>query len=300
MNGLAFTSPFKFLSQLSRTPVSARDPQRTGDWTGGGPDAGGRAAPSSPQNLRAIVEYEIIPRLMLAHSDGSDRPAADVPVEFSINDDTVRYFAELTLTRDADVLSAFVAGLMERNFTLENIYMELVVPAARLLGTFWSEDSVSYTDVTIGLGRLQQLIRSIGWQLPPGHDIPEGSSSALFATTPGEDHTLGLIIIEDQFRRAGWRTWLETSAEEHELAETVSHHWFDVVGLTLSGTDKVRRLKSVITAVRRASRNPDLYVLVGGKPFLDNDCLVSEVGADASAATAGEALTLMRNTVCQP
>ncbi len=299
MNGLAFTSPFKFLSQLSGTPAAARTSRRDAGRPGGDATEG-RDDPSAPQNLRAIVEYEIIPRLMLAHADGSGLPAGDVPDEIRINDDTVRYFAELTLTREAETLSAFVAGLMERNFTLEDIYMSLVVPAARLLGTYWSEDRVSYTDVTIGLGRLQQLIRSIGWQLPPGHDIPEGSSSALFAVTPGENHSLGLIIIEDQFRRAGWRTWLETNAEEHELADTVADHWFDVVGFTLSGTDKVRRLKSAITAVRRASRNPGVYVLVGGKPFHDSDSLASEVGADASAANAAEALTLTRNTVCQP
>jgi methanogenic corrinoid protein MtbC1 len=280
--------------------VSAGKQKRNASWPGAGTAPLAGDPQPGAQNLRAIVEYEIIPRLMLAHSEGSEMPVPGDSADFQINDDTVRYFTELTLTRDAEVLSAFVAGLVERNFSLEDVYMELVVPAARLLGAFWNEDRVSYTDVTIGLGRLQQLIRSIGWQVPPGHAIPEGSSSALFATTPGENHMLGLIIIEDQFRRAGWRTWLETSAEEHELVETVAHHWFDVVGFTLSSPEKRRRLKSVITAVRQASRNRGIFVLVGGKPFQDNDRLLEEVGADASAANGTEALTLMRDTVCQP
>ncbi len=298
MNGLAFTSPFKFLSQFSREAGAARAPRVEANRIG-------TAVPEDPearhnaQNLRAIVEYEIIPRLMLAHSDGTEAAPGDT-AELRINGDTVRYFAELTLTRDADVLSAFVGRLVEREFTLEAVYMDLVVPAARLLGDFWNDDTVSYTDVTIGLGRLQQLIRAMGWQIPPGRDIPEGSSSALFAVTPGESHTLGLIIVEDQFRRAGWRTWLETAVDEPQLAAAVAHHWFDVVGFTLSNPARASRLKSAIAAVRRASRNRDVYVLVGGQPFLDEAVSSQDVGADATAANGVDALTLTLHTVCHP
>jgi methanogenic corrinoid protein MtbC1 len=49
-------------------------------------------------------------------------------------------------------------------------------------------------------------------------------------------------------------------------------------------------LAHCIRSVRRASHNPDLYVMVGGPLFLAQPDLVTRVGADAAATDAASAV----------
>jgi hypothetical protein len=46
---------------------------------------------------------------------------------------------------------------------------------------------------------------------------------------------------------------------------------------------------SNIRSVRAASRNPNLFVLIGGRLLIERPDLVTEVAADATAASGGEA-----------
>jgi methanogenic corrinoid protein MtbC1 len=180
---------------------------------------------------------------------------------------------------------------------METIYVDLMIPAARRIGEFWDDDSVSFADVTIGLGRLQQIVRTLKWN--PSHlEGPDHASpSALFAPVASEQHTFGLFIIEESFRRAGWRTWIETSGLEDDSVDMVRHHWFDLVGLSASSDDHTELAASTIAAMRRASRNRGLFVLVGGRLFIERPELVALVGADGTAPNGGEALLVANQAV---
>ncbi len=246
----------------------------------------------SSADLAQMVESEIIPRLMLAHRAATLKTAEAPEPEVSLGGDTTETFARMVITKEPDSLIAFVGTLLQAGHSMEAVYVDLLAPAARRLGDYWDEDSISFTDVTIGLGRLQQVVRALGWRTP-GHGEAGGlSHSALFVPGPSEQHTFGLFLIEDSFRRAGWRTWIETAATTEEMVDTVRCHWFDVFGMSASGDGQVDRITSDIESVRRASRNKDLLVLVGGRLFIERPELVSAVGANATANDGGEALLI--------
>ncbi len=239
--------------------------------------------------LVKMVESEIIPRLMLAHrTAGEQAPPLEAP--FPLGSDTTDAFARMVLAKEPPSLLAFVGKLLQGGLSMESIYVELLAPAARRLGDYWDDDTASFTDVTIGLGRLQQVVRALGWRAPSNGEDDRFSRSVLFAPSPGEQHTFGLFIIEDFFRRSGWRTWLETSFTENDISATVGSHWFDVFGMSAAHDTQIDRIASGIRLIRRASRNRDLFVLVGGRLFTDQPELVARVGADGTAAGGGEAL----------
>jgi cytochrome c oxidase cbb3-type subunit 1 len=75
------------------------------------------------------------------------------------------------------------------------------------------------------------------------------------------------------------------------------HFWLSAVGITIYfvglsiGADlHLQPVRSVIFALRRASRNPHVGVMVGGPLLVDRPQLVSEVGADFTAADARQAV----------
>jgi methanogenic corrinoid protein MtbC1 len=243
-----------------------------------------------------MVETEIIPRLMLAHRDSA--PVTPTPrPDPRLGADATEAFAQMVVTREPDSLIAFVAGLLDSGVSLDTIYADLLAPAAKRLGEYWEDDRVSFTDVTVGLGRLQQLVRALGWRAESGDNLASLPRSVLFATVPGEQHVFGLFLLEDYFRRAGWRTWVETSATCEALVDSARGHWFDVFGLSASCEVKPGDLSRLVRAIRVASRNPNIFIMVGGRLFLDQPDMVSAVGADGTALSGGDALLIANHAL---
>jgi methanogenic corrinoid protein MtbC1 len=264
-------------------------------------DSPSEAPAENTVELARMVESEIIPRLMLAHSAQASlpQPMLETP---RLGDETTEAFAQMVISKGPESLIAYVGVLLQGGLGIETIYMDLLIPAARRLGDYWDKDLASFTDVTIGLGRLQQVVRALGCKTTDllgrqtsGDGPPE--RSALFAPAPGEHHTFGLFIIEDVFRRAGWRTWMEMAAADEDVLDTVRCHWFDVVGLSMSTATHIEKVKSTVKSVRAASRNPDLFVLVGGRLFIESPEYVAMVGADATAANGADAFQLADKAV---
>ncbi len=237
--------------------------------------------------LANMVESEIIPRLYQAHP-----PAAVIASEpeSSPGSLSVRGFVRTVLSRNPDALTAFVETMQRDGVANDTIYADLLAPAARLMVDLWQDDEVSYTEVTIGLGRLQRLVRSLDAGTPYNGESDPLARSALFAPCPGEQQTFGFFMIEELFRWSGWRTWIETSATRDELVANVRCHWFDMLCLCVSRSDPFEDLGATIKAVRRASRNKDIFVLVNGRPFIERPDTVTAVGADAFASCGSEAM----------
>lgn len=250
----------------------------------------GRARSQSDQSeeLIRLVEGEIIPRLMLVHGQkGAAFGTSEVTV---LGPETTEKFALYTLSTGHESLLAIVGGLLQQGVSMEAIYLDLLGPAARRLGEFWSDDLVSFADVTIALGRLQHLVRELSLHEPAGIGAISKDRAALFAPAPGEQHTFGIVIVEEFFRRSGWRTWTELSGVYEEIMGAVKAHRFDVIGLTASSEDRLDQIAPMIMSIRSASRNRDIRVMVGGRLFLERPDLVAKIGADDLAVDAKEAV----------
>jgi methanogenic corrinoid protein MtbC1 len=242
--------------------------------------------------LQRTIETEIIPRIMLAHGAAAvPVPDGTVDGPDAISGEDVESFTALVLRDDSDALAGFVAGLREREVALERVYLGLIAPAARRLGVMWEEDKCDFAQVTLGLWRLQNLVFDLSPQLPNGWTArPEQPRRALLAAAPGSQHTLGLLMVSEFFRRAGWDVWSDPCASEGDLAALMRSEWFDLVGLSIGADLHLQPVRSVIFALRRASRNPHVGVMVGGPLLVDRPQLVSEVGADFTAADARQAV----------
>lgn len=243
--------------------------------------------------LARTIEGEIIPRLMLAYRQVQGDPALG-EVAFSTPSTMLNVddFARLVMARDEGLAAAHVENLCRVGVALETIFLELFAPTARHLGRLWEEDICDFTDVTVGLGCLQGLLRRYSPARTRGASIPTGEFRTLLTPGPGEQHTFGLFMVEEFFRREGWLVRSEPSMTERQLGRIVRADWYDVVGFSLSCTDLIDRLASAIRCVRRTSCNPATTVLVGGVVFTDRQDLAKSVGADGTAADGLQATRL--------
>lgn len=248
-------------------------------------------ADPSPLTLARLIEGEIIPRLLMAHRDGTDPDVIPMTTGVIAPAELER-FSRMVMTSDLAVLTEHVDLLTRRGVGMQTIYFDLLSPSAKRLGEMWEADDCSFTDVTIGLCRLQQIVYEFADRMHVESGGGDGRT-ALFALTPGDHHSFGLVMVVEYFRRAGWRTVCMPDATAADLAEAVRSEWFDLIGFSMADERWLADLPPVISAVRAASLNDAVKVIVGGRAFEIDASRVALVGADETAGDARDAVRVV-------
>lgn len=253
-----------------------------------------RGATSSTA-ISTLIEGEIIPQLLVAHRMRSGRPAA--PGGGVITAEDVAQFCPLPLTLQADELLVHVEEYLARGVGVDAIFVDLLAPAARRLGVLWEEDRCDFLDVTIGLWRLQEVMREIAWGSPLVTGPLVMPRRALFSPMPGEQHSFGATMVHEVFVRAAWDSEVLVAPDMRGLIAKVANKSYDLVGLTVSCDVTTESLARTIKAIRSVSMCQDISILVGGHAINANPAMAMEAGADGSAVDAPGALALANRLV---
>jgi methanogenic corrinoid protein MtbC1 len=202
----------------------------------------------------------------------------------------VALFAELVLHEDDQVVRDCVVSLRERGVPVEAIFLDLLAPVARHLGEMWDRDLCSFTEVTMGLGRLQKVLRENSKAFGPAHASPQSTEvkRILLMPCPGEHHTFGLSLVAEFFHRAGWdvvTSFLATDA----AASVVKQDRYDVVGFSLGSVAVASSLSAAIRLVREVSLNTRVSIICGGPAFDVQPDIGIQVAADAIIVDGSQA-----------
>jgi len=247
--------------------------------------------------VNELIEFEVIPRLLLAHSE--PLPAAE-PGPVAITAADVDRFTPLTLSHEAHQVLEVVESYLRRGASIETVFVDLLAPAARRLGQGWEQDSLDFVDVTMGLWRIQEVLREIAARTPRIASSALLARSALLSPMPGEQHTLGTAMVDECFARAGWDSELLLEPNRPDLLDRVATRSYDMIGLTVSCDSHIEPLPALIVAVRNLSLNPSVCVLIGGRVPTLNPAVAALVGADGTAPTATAAVLVAERLVAVP
>lgn len=237
--------------------------------------------------LSRVVETDIIPRLKLLHPQLAPGASAPLPKPDA---QQIEAFTQLLLGSDLSAASDAVRDHSAKGYTAESMFLELLAPAASLLGRLWDEDLCDFIEVTVGVARLQLLLSQ--YRFEPRVSSPDEHRSVLLMGAPGELHTFGVAVVEQFLQVAGWQVASGLASSPDQISALVGSTWFDVVGLTLSSETRLDGLTASIRSIREVSRNRSVGIMVGGPVFLEKPELVEHVGADASAVDAPTAVLL--------
>lgn len=252
-------------------------------------------------SVNTIIESELIPRLLMAHSSGVTRSTGENHSKGKwsrkINPDDASRFSMLALHLEAPGLLEEVDTFMANGANVETICLDLLAPAARKLGEMWETDECDFLDVTMGLWRLQEVMREIAARAPNELGVFSPPRSALFSPMPGDQHNFGTLMIEEVFARGGWQSEALVKPERRELLDRLSRQPFDLVGLTIARNCTSGTLSNLIKTMRSVSANSRIIVLIGGRMINQNPQIAIDVGADGTGADALSALELAENLV---
>lgn len=240
--------------------------------------------------LARFVSGDVIPRLLeLQKKAARNAPASDARSTESVLDGhEIEKLADIILGHDLAAATIYITALRDRGLRLEDLYLDLLAPTARLLGELWESDERDFIDVTIGVARLQYLLSVFN----KTHTAPEIGSKRhiLIALAPGNQHSFGASMLEKFFDAAGWRVGTEYAGNREAIIAAVKEKWFALIGLSAASDGQLEDLEYTIDEVRSKSCNNRIGVMVGGPIFRDKPELCEKIGADATSSNAPTAV----------
>ncbi len=236
--------------------------------------------------LSGVIASEIVPRLLMLHQQSRNAALPfDPPSQLEIEE-----FGALAMGAEVGAALHYFEKMRAKGHSRDTLFVHFLAPTARYLGELWEQDRCDFIDVTLGVARLQALLSIFGaHEEAPVQDMHR---RALLATIPGEKHVFGVDMVAKFMRSGGWDVTVAMAISANDAAVRVAREWFGVAGITLSWEGGLETVGQTIKAIRKASLNPAIGVLVGGPAFARNPELAIRVGADATAPDAPTAIIL--------
>ncbi len=240
--------------------------------------------------MRDALDRQIIPRLVQSHRDDARLPTSATTNPFST--DEIEAFARLCAAADRAGAAARIAHWVGQGFDQGSVFVDLIGPAARYLGESWERDRIGFSDVTVGLIIMHTLVHDMGYSQHDGPQQQGALRRVMLASAPGSQHVLGLSMVSECFRNAGWQVVIEVAPTREGLCEAARQEWFDLIGLSVALDRQLDELAPLVGALKAASRNPSTPVSLGGPIFTVRPCHASDFGAQGLCLDARESVAL--------
>lgn len=163
-----------------------------------------------------------------------------------------------------DAARQVVFGWQRQGQSLEDIYLQGITPCARLLGDWWCADRLDFAMTTIASAHLQQLLHDFSSEFLQETPSQRQPWSLLLLTEPGAQHSMGLFMLSEFFKRAGWLVTVGVPQDVAEFKRLFQSDWFDAVGISVSTDRHLQTLASVLPQLRSSADNLHMQVFVGG------------------------------------
>jgi len=240
--------------------------------------------------LIQMLDKEIIPRLLVSHQANTLIEDLATSGQRKIHAQEVDLLVSLCINGTQETCLEFINKLTNKQVSIESIYLDLIPMTARKLGVLWEEDICNFTDVTIGLWRLQHILYDLTKDFQKKHSMPIENLNALLIPAPKSQHTLGLFIVAEFFRKAGWRVWGEPNLSPEQINNLIFSQWFDVIGISVGYSEQLVGVNQLITSLRSRSMNPNVAFMVGGPLYSTDPELFDDIQAEIKSCDANDAI----------
>ena len=226
-----------------------------------------------PVHLLASLADEVVRRIAYREKDADALP-------HSPSAEDVKELCMALLSNEGRASAEEIINTLAKDTTKEVIYLKYLAAAARMLGDWWTEDRVSFTDVTAATGRIFELLRNVTIPAHPSSDKQD--LTVVFASVPGEQHTLGIRMAADLFRDDGWEIALKIGLSEAELVGEIKKLPRCIVGLSIGGLHCIDRLAGLVEALH--THCPLAAIVVCGRDIEELRPRLTTMGLDGVAA----------------
>ncbi len=188
-------------------------------------------------------------------------------------------------------------GCLNEGHTLIDIEQHIIQPALYRVGEKWQANQVTVAQEHLATA-IAQSVMTVGLersQIPPSN-----GNRVLLACVAGNSHALGLQMVADAFRLAGWDVqYLGANTPTPAVVAQAVAFRPDLVGLSVSFAQQLPAVRDIIAQLklRLGDRRP--AVMLGGLAVNRSSQLATLVGADAFCTDAQTAVAYAAETTAR-
>lgn len=212
-------------------------------------------------------------------------------IKFEPSSEQIDDLARALMNESADAGELFISNLYKSGINIEDIYLVYLANAARRLGEWWDNDTVSFIDVRIGASRIYAILHTLDKLVTPKYLSEE--RTAFFASIPDELHTLGVNMAADIFKQNGWKIDLFVGLSHDELIAEVDKTKQSIICLSAGGSHSIDVMAKLVLAIR--IQRPELQIVICGNIVEEMDDLISVIEPDGVASDIETGLSVMEN-----
>ena len=190
-----------------------------------------------------------------------------------------------------DAARQVVFGWQRQGQSLEDIYIQGITPCARLLGEWWCADRLDFAMTTIASTHLQQLLYDFSAEFLQEAPQARNGWSLLLLTEPGAQHSMGLFMLSEFFKRAGWTVTVGVPQDVAEFKRLFQSHWFDAVGISVSTDRHLDTLANLLPQLKAGADNLGVRLFLGGAMALREPLRLRGIAAEMVAEDAPATVT---------
>jgi len=191
-----------------------------------------------------------------------------------------------------------VNEIRDTGVSREEIADFYVPELSRRLGDRWCEDSLSFAEVTIGVSRLQSLLRDLGPEWRSDCHAGKDGATALIIVAVDNYHTLGAMLLAGRLRRRGLSVRLAVGVDADEVANIIRHARFSAVMFSVCIGESLEKARVLVEKIRETGE-VGLPVIVGGLLAENSEVrgeLERSIGCDLVTNDIDEALGFCKLT----
>lgn len=226
------------------------------------------------------------------------RAAKQSEVDGAPDRENIDHLCQALLSDDEEAANRLILSFRRKGADIDVIYLGYVAGAARKLGEMWDEDEATFVEVTLATGRLYRIIRGMRHIVGPAILGGRDTRPAMLALVPDEDHTLGIEMATDLFRREGLDVDMSVGLSHDALIEQSEGRNYRVIILVANSDQVVDSLARLVVALRITQ--PLAQIVIAGNILSEHDHLLDLVGADSEMTDMKTAPGKLRDLLDEP
>ncbi len=216
----------------------------------------------------------------------------DIAEEAGLREPLVERLLAAVCTADPEAFEMLKPELRRARVSAAAVADLYIPEVARRLGAAWEADCLSFAGVTMGVARLQAILREIGSAWAADRQGGVDGGMVLLVLPQGEQHKLGAMVLAGQLRRMGVSVAMKISPTPAEIADFVAERTFDGALVSVASKDRLETCRKLVKTLKESSKGA-LKVAVGGAILDADEDVRRSIGADMVTNDITRALKMM-------
>jgi methanogenic corrinoid protein MtbC1 len=218
---------------------------------------------------------------------------ADLDAGTTLSPDA-RSFLNFILAGDVAKTRKVIDKALAAGTPLSGIYTGIFRPVLSETGRLWQQNRVTIAEEHFVTGAIRRIMEQVHDQIAGTGRIPRKRRKTVVAACVGNElHEIGIRMVADFFELDGWIVYTTgANTPVKSILAAVKDRKADVVALSITMPSNLSGLQYLVRSLRADTDTAHVKIIVGGSPFAILPDLWHQVGADAVAATAEEAVAV--------